>query len=258
MGVITLSSALSRASQAGEPLPSVWPELVQEGVEFRRGQLVVIAAGPGGNKSVFAVNLAVRAHVPALYISADTDHATTGVRVASLLSGDPTPAVEAGMKGDQAEKYERMIESLDYIRWAFETSPTVEDIRDDVEAFAHVYGCYPELVIVDNLINVYSDEEDNTALRHSIEALNILARESGACVVVLHHLTGAYESGDSPPNLGALIGKVGKMPSLVLTMFRGEYGDLGICIVKNRFGPADPRGFMRCYIRTDQQRMRIG
>lgn len=256
--MLTLSNALAIPSEAGAPLPAVWQELVEHHVEFRQGQLVVLAAGPGGNKSVFALNLVVRARVPALYISADTDHFTTALRTASLLSGDPLPKVEEGMKGGRREHYERMIEDIDHVQWAFESSPTVDDIRDDVEAFAHVYGCYPSIVVVDNLINVFSDEEDNTALRHNIEALNILARESGACVVVLHHTTGEYESGDVPPTLGALMGKIGKMPSLVLTMFRGQYGDLGVCIVKNRFGPADPRGHMRIYLPVDLARVRVG
>lgn len=256
--MLTLSSALSVTSNAGEPLPPVWEQFVQQGVDFRQGQLVVIAAGPGGGKSVLAVNLVVRARVPALYVSADTDHFTTGMRVASLLSGQTLSVVEAGMKGTEAEKYDRLIADVDYVRWAFESTPTVDDIRDDVEAFAHVYGCYPQIVVVDNLMNVYSDEEDNTGLRHNIEALNILARESGACVVVLHHITGEYESGDRPPALGALIGKVGKMPSLVLTMFRGQYNDIGVCVVKNRFGPADPRGYLRVYLPADLERVRVG
>jgi predicted ATP-dependent serine protease len=256
--VIPLSTALAQTSEAGEPLPAVWQEFVEHQVEFRQGQLAVIAAGPGGGKSVLAVNLVVRTGEPALYISADTDSFTTGLRVGALMSGDPLPKVEAAMKSGRGEKYQRMIGSLEHVRWAFESSPTVDDIRDDIEAFAHVYGCYPKLVVVDNLMNIYSDEEDNTALRHSVESLNIMARESGACVVVLHHITGQYESGDIPPSLGALLGKVGKMPSLVLTMFRGNYGDLGICIVKNRFGPADPRGHLRMYLNADLERVRVG
>lgn len=256
--MISLATALSQVSEAGEPLPPIWEEFVQNQVDFRQGQLVVVAAGPGGGKSVFAVNLVVRTGEPALYVSADTDHFTTGLRVGALLSGDPLPRVEQAMKAGQGERYERLIGRLEHVRWAFESSPTIDDIKDDVQAFGLMYGCYPKLVVIDNLMNIYSDEEDNTGLRHSIESLNILARESGACVVVLHHTTGEYESGDVPPSLGALMGKVGKMPSLVLTMFRGRGGDLGICVVKNRFGPADPRGYMRIYMKADLERVRIG
>lgn len=257
--MITLSNALAQVSTAGEPLPAIWPEFVQNGVSFRQGNLVVIAAGPGGNKSVLAMNLVVRAGVPALYISADTDQFTTGLRAAALMSGDPLPRVEAAMKTPAGQKYRDMIDQISrHVQWSFDGSPSIDDIRDEVEAFAYVYGCFPQLIVVDNLMNVFSEEEDHTAMRHNIEALNILARESGACVVVLHHLVGEYESGDNAPGLSALMGKVGKMPSLVLTLFRGNFGDLGVCVVKNRFGPADPRGHMRMYLNTDLERVKIG
>lgn len=257
--MITLSNALAQVSRAGEPLPDIWPEFVQQGVSFRQGNLVVIAAGPGGNKSVFAMNLALRSGVPSLYVSADTDSFTSGLRAAALLSGDPLPRVEAVLKAPEGEKYRRILDEVSrHVQWTFEGSPSIDDIRDEVEAFAYVYGCFPQLVVVDNLMNVYSDEDDNTAMRHNVEALNILARETGACVVVLHHTVGEYESGERPPGLGALIGKIGKMPSLVLTLFRGDFGDLGVCIVKNRFGPADPRGNLRIYLKANLERVRIG
>lgn len=257
--MITLSNALAQVSTAGEPLPPLWPEFVQQGVSFRQGNLVVIAAGPGGNKSVLAMNLVVRSGVPALYVSADTDQFTTGLRAAALMSGDPLPRVEAAMKTPEGEKYRRLIEQISrHVQWVFDGSPSIDDIRDEVEAFGLVYGCFPQLIVIDNLMNIYSDEEDHTAMRHNIEAFNILARESGACVVVLHHLVGEYESGEKPPSLSALIGKVGKMPSLVLTLFRGQFGDLGVCICKNRYGPADPRGNLRVYLSTNPEKARIG
>jgi hypothetical protein len=87
--------------------------------------------------------------------------------------------------------------------------------------------------------------------------LKELAAECGAAVLVLHHLTGEYESSDRPAPLGALIGKVSKPATLVLTLFRGDYGDVGVCVVKNRFGKADPRGYMRVYLETNLERMSV-
>lgn len=256
--MLTLARALSMPSNAGQPLPQIWPQFVQQGVELRQGQLAVLASGPGGGKSLMAMNVAVFSKVPALYFSADTDHYTTSLRVASLLSGDRLPQVEHGMANGQRQHYSNLLNRVDNVRWVFEPAPTIEDIAEHVDVFAHVFGEYPQLIVIDNLGNIYSSEDDNTALKHSVESLNVIAKESGACVLILHHLVGEYESGDRPPPLSALIGKVGKVPSLVLTMFRGDFGDIGVCVVKNRFGPADPRGNSRVYLHADMEKAKVG
>lgn len=255
----SLTSALKTGGDVGEPLPPVFPGWVEKGADIRRGQLHMLASGPGGGKSAVALTLAYHARVPTLIVAPDSDAYTSFTRLGAMISGDTTSNVETAIRMGQEDKYTSLVaETSEYIRWDFRENPGVEDVVESVEAFAHLYGEYPHLLVVDNLGDLYSDNDNESqGLKHNLHILKQLAGESNAAVLALHHLTGEYESGDIPPPLSALIGKVSKPSSLIITLFRARYGDVGCCIVKNRFGEADPRGNARVYLSSDLERMKI-
>ena len=255
----TLISALKATEGGGDPLPPVWEQFVNEGIEFRRGSLHLVAAGPGVGKSVFALLLALRTGVPTLYVSADTDAFTTSTRLASAITHQPLRIVQDEFAAGMKDKYYPVLaQTRTSIGWVFNKQPTIEDLYEEAEAFAHLHGEYPHLLVVDNLMNIFSEEDDNTSLRHNSEMLMLLADHTQAAVLVLAHLTGEYDSGDVPPPLSALAGKVSKLPAVILTMFRAQSGDLGICIVKNRFGNAAANGRLRAYLRMNLEKMHLG
>ena len=253
-----LIDALNQSNGAGDPIPSIWRQWVEHGLELRRGSLHLMAAGPGVGKSVVALTMALKCGVPTLYMCADTDAFTTTTRMASALTHRPLTDIQAAFAAGEADPYKKMIKEIQHIKWDFNGQPTVEDVYNNAEAFAHQYGEYPHLIIVDNLSNVFSDEDDMSALRHISEQLNLLARETQSAVLTLHHLTGEYESGDIPPPLGALIGKVSKIPAVIVNLFRASSGDMGFCIVKNRFGDAAPNGKLRAYVPMALETMTLG
>ena len=255
----SLGGALAASGTTGQPLPAVFRAFVENDIEIRRGQLTLIASGPGAGKSIVALSIAVRTGVPTLMISPDSDAFTSATRAAAMLTGDPLGHVESAMRMGYDEQYLSFLRTLDNMRWEFEQAPSLAEISDATTAFGHLYGEYPHLIVVDNLGNVYGDsDDDNVSLKHSVEQLKVLAAESSAAVIALHHLTGEYDSSDRPAPLAALIGKVSKPAAVVLTLFRGKYDDIGVCIVKNRFGKADPRGYLRAYLDTDLERMKVG
>lgn len=200
--------------------------------------------------------VAVRSGVPTLYVSADTSAFVTSVSLAAMLSGHPQPYVQQHLKTNP--KYEELLAGLDHIRWSFQACPSVDDIVRDVNSFAVLYGDYPHHVIIDNLSNVYSEEEEYAGYRRNMEAFQTMASETGSAVTVLHHLTGQYEDGVQRPPLSAIEGKVGKRPGLVLTLFNGKSGDLGFCVVKNRGGVSAPNGGLYGFLKTDKERARLG
>jgi predicted ATP-dependent serine protease len=254
----SLASALTEVGEAGEPVPSVFHELMVEGADIRMGEMTLIASAPGVGKSLIAVTLAVKASVPTLFFSADTRPFTTGVRIGSMLTGRTIAEVDHAMRNGQKQEYVNLMRGkTSHIVWQFKPCPSVKEIEQDVAAFAVKWGDYPHLIVVDNLRNMFSDEDDYTGFRHNIEALNILAAETGSAVVVLHHLTGSYDDGQTIPPLSALEGKVSKLPSMVLNLFNGNRGDIGVAIVKNRYGAANPAGKLYVFLDTDLERVQI-
>ncbi|WP_378743216.1 AAA family ATPase [Nocardia brasiliensis] len=233
---------------AGKPLPTVFKALAERGAEFLLGQLVLVAAGPGTGKSLFTLTLALRSKVPTLYFSADSDAFTQLTRSVSVLTGwrheDAAKRVLAGDLGMVSDLLTKVP-----IRLVYEASPTLDDIERATLAYDEVYGHYPQLVVIDNITNVSTEasgEDPFAGLEALTDYLHGMARQTGACVVCLHHVTGPYVDAEKPIPLSGVKGQITRVPELVLTLFRPirEFGGdvLGVSTVKNRAGRADPSG----------------
>ncbi len=255
----TLGRVLAGDGAAGAALPTAFPSLERAGIRLRRGQVTMLAAAPNVGKSILAIDLVVKMRVPALFMSADTDDFTTTRRVGSLLTGYDQDQVE-NMMADRAWREwfgEQMDTALDWLRFSFEPSPSVDDIFDEVLAFDTVYGEPPHMLVVDNLLNVENHVADEyRGLRLILKEMHTLARETGASVLVLHHVTGEFEDGLRPPPRKAVQGKVSQLPELILTA--GRDGDLlGGAAVKNRLGPMDATGNTVTWFEFHPERMII-
>ncbi len=129
------------------------------------------------------------------------------------------------------------------IRFVFDPSePSTEDIVHAITAFTDVFGEPPELVVVDNLMNMVHEETGNEwqGMRQTVKSLHYLARRTKACVWILHHTS---EQSDSwirrAPPRSAIQGKLSQLPEVILTM-ANDQGVLWVGVVKNRHGPSDP------------------
>ena len=250
-----ITSALRDAGHAGESLPPVFEAFENHGVHFKLGELHLVASAPGVGKSLLARTIAVRSGVPTLYVSADTSPHVTSVSLAAMLSGHPQAYVEQHLKSG---RYDEILAGLDHIRWSFQACPSIDDIVADMQSFAVLYGDFPHHLIIDNLSNCFSEDEEYAGYRRNMEAFQTMASETGSAVTVLHHLVGRCEDGTTRPSLADIEGKVGKRPGLVLTLFNGKSGDLGFCVVKNRGGAAAPNGGLYGFLKTDKERARLG
>lgn len=265
----TISLAMRNSEEEGYPLPSVFPELEQAGVLFRRSQLVMIAGAPGGGKSAFATTVAVRmaygeykeSPVPVLYFSADTDKMTLGTRIAAGVSKFTVKESEQLLKENNGGIWQMLEEGTEHIWFHWNRSPDLDDIEAEVTAYAHVMGEYPHMIVVDNLKNVYiegtGEAGDHVRYDRVLDFLHELAGITGACVVVLHHVTGSWERGDIPIPLDGILGKVTKPFSLILTLHRAWDNMLGISVVKNRTGRTDASGNYILHIPYDLERMQF-
>jgi len=243
--VLSLTRAWSGATTKAAPLPDVWDTLKNKQVRFRRGQLTMVAAAPNAGKSMFALVYAIKAGVPTLFFSADTDVTTVMIRAASHISGHAQITVEQNLDVKSAY-YDDSFEKMRHIQWVFDSSPSLDDIELEVKAYQELYGIPPQLIVVDNLMNVAAETDNEWAgLRAIMMELHDLARNTEACVLVLHHVSEATEYGDGtyPPARRSIHGKVSQLPSLMLTLGYDPMGkQLKVAAVKNRFGPNSADG----------------
>ena len=244
---------------AGNPIPTVFKNLEAIGVQLLRGQEILMASGPGVGKSAIALTLGTGSRASCLYFSADSDAFVQSSRAVAMLTGrtmgEATRIVKTGLSVEDTATL-----SGYPIRFRYNASPTLDDIETSMAAYEEVYGDYPELVIVDNLLDVMTSgtEENQFAGQQDILAfLNTLARETSACVVVLHHVTGGFNDADKPIPLSGVKGQLTQIPAVVLTIHRGGPDSIRVSNVKNRGGRADASGFTFAELRFNGDRMLI-
>lgn len=236
-------------------------------VEFRRGELSLVAAGPGTGKSLFALNLALHGSMPVLYWSADSNAATQLSRSTAILTGENVKDVKKAILEDRFQEYERRLSDQWWIRFNYEAMPTPADMEADLEIYYEVFGCYPHLAAVDNITNVDTgssvDAESFTfGLEGMCEYLSDMARQTEAHVQALHHVTGEWSDGLKPIPLSGVKGKIGRVPSLILTIHReadeaGMNRILNVSPVKNREGFADASGHKFARLELDSNTLRL-
>jgi DnaB-like helicase C terminal domain len=236
----------------------VFPSLDRKGTRLLRGQLCLVCAGPGTGKSAFVLTYALKARVPTLYFSADSDAFTQLTRSVSVLTGWSMDRSSALIREGNLDP--AAVAALDNIpiMFKYDASPSISQIEDPLEAFVQKYGDYPALVVIDNITNIRMDSSDGdddpfSGLEGLMDYLHDMARKTGACVVGLHHVTGPYNDANKPIPLSGIKGQIGRVPELVLTMYRipSEFGhdSLNVSTVKNRAGKQDASG--QSYISLD-------
>jgi replicative DNA helicase len=251
--LLNIDRAWRGSTTNATPLPDVWNDLAKRQIKFRRGQVCMIAAAPNAGKSMFALIYAVKAKVPTLFFSADTDIATVMMRAASHLSGHSQLLVEGNLNSNR-HYYDKHLENMSNIQFVFDSSPSLDDIELEIKAYVELYGIPPELIVVDNLMNVAAETDNEWAgLRAIMVDFHDMARKTEACVMVLHHVSEQTEYGKTsfPPHRRAIHGKVSQLPALILTLgFDPLDGTLKVAPVKNRFGPhtADGSDFVTLFV----------
>ncbi|APC43118.1 DnaB-like dsDNA helicase [Mycobacterium phage Kerberos] len=228
----------------------MWNALEQKGTQLRRGQLVLVCAGPGTGKSAFVLAYALKSKVPTLYFSADSDAFTQISRSVSILSGWSLERSTRAVREQNIE--ESVAAELDQvpIRFNYKASPSLDVIEESLSAYDALYEDFPALVVVDNITNVRTDSSDGddpfSGLESLMDYLHEMGRETGACVIGLHHVTGPHNDGDKPIPLSGIKGQIGRVPEMVLTLHRESDGfgpdSLNVSTVKNRGGKSDPSG----------------
>jgi hypothetical protein len=168
-------------------------------------------------------------------------------------------SIHSGLTMTETEKYARNEKVLEStlekakglnalpIRFNFLAAPTLGNLERSMEAFNELYGDYPALTVVDNITNVRNGTEDNAenpfgGLEMFLDYANVMARETQSCVIGLHHVNGPYNDANKPIPMSGIKGQIGRVPQMILTLFKSGPGSVGVAPVKNRGQKADASG----------------
>lgn len=232
-----------RTGSLGKPLADPFPSFDMYRIKFRHGAVSMVAGAPGSFKSVLALNMLIewaKSGKSGLYFSPDSDEFTVAQRVTGILTGHSTEVIETAWGRGETAPYLAALATLDRVKFAY-TQCDIDAITVHLRAFEAVYGEFPQVVFIDNLIDTVEDPTDWGGMIQVIRDLKGIARETQAHVCILHHASEEWAKGHPgmPPPSWAIQGKVSQIPNLVLTV--GALGlSLKVAPVKNRTGPQDP------------------
>jgi RecA-family ATPase len=255
--VLTASRALQKARSTGHPLPEV-PELAglyRAGCRPKRGQMLLLTGMPKAGKSLFGLWWVKQMGLPTLYVSADMDSHEAMTRLAASQTGTPSDKVAEHLLAEGgADYYSGEIEDIP-IQWVFESAPSLWDLEEELDAYVEAYGYWPEVIVIDNLMNVVGDTEGDdptVGMQGILKALHGLARTTGAAIFVLHHVSEAIQKDATVPAPRAGIqGKVSQLPEICLTVALDPATNrFGVACVANRSGPCDPTGKLFTSLRS--------
>lgn len=251
--MLRATQARARNSHSGEPILSPFSNMNRAEAYLRKDGVILVAGGPGTGKTALVQNIVQRGDGKGnvnsvLYFSADSSPWDLYSRAAAIATGRELKDIEHEIKEQGPERLDAIVNEATKHMWLdFQNNPDDEHMADTLEAYAEIHGAYPEIVVMDNLKDcAVSDTDDEwRALEDGMMFLKSIAKNTRACVIALHHVSGMYEDGYSQIPLSGLRGKVGKTPAMVLTLHRevnGQRSLLNVSVVKQRSGEADASG----------------
>lgn len=244
--MLTPAQSLALSYETGEELPRL-PELkdlYSMGVQPRKGQVIMIVGRSGAQKSGFALWWVEKMRLPTLYVSADMSPFTASARLASMLTGETTQEIEAGM----ARHPERYVNALSrsQVHFTFGSPIRWRTLEDELDAWVELHNDYPAVIVLDNLMDFEGGAEaDYGAQMEVMQGVTAVARDTGAAVVVLHHASDkswdAVNRAFMPPSRDQVKGGMSEKSELTLSVaIEPGSNRFRISCIKQRMGPSDP------------------
>jgi hypothetical protein len=246
--VLTPLRSLALNFESGAPLPRIPAigRLYDRGLEFRQGQVVMIAGRSGSQKSGFALWLVEQWGLPTLYFSADMSAFTASARVASMKSGMTTSEIEQAMALGGVERRE-IEESLadSNITFSFGSPIRWDQVDEELEAYVEYADAFPKIIVFDNLMDFDGAENDYTAQMEVMSMATELSRATGATIILLHHASDkswdAKAAPFDPPSRDQIKNGLSEKPEVALSVaLDSNTMDFRIAIIKQRMGFNDP------------------
>jgi hypothetical protein len=242
--------ASRRIGQRADPLPSPYDLFDDSSVKvsFRRGGVSMLAGVPGNFKTALALNEVVSwadKGVYTQYFSVDSDESTIVQRLNGIVTGKTMGEVAHYMKSNptyfDGDLYDRL---GDRVMFEYQNQDW-DSMVHHVASYEQKFGAYPDLIVIDNLIDLASNVYAFDEMQLIIKNADSLAKRIGAHVQILHHArlvshdSAMDVSPGQPPPAQEIQGRMTQFPTLVMTL--GAAGmALRLAVVKNRFGWQHP------------------
>lgn len=240
-----LSRLVKRGAVGEEPLPPPFTSWANQGIRIRRASVHLFSGQSGSFKTTVLLNALINMKVPTLAFSTDSDDSTVASRILGMTTRKATSEMEEWLSPSSPHLGEaaRLLEPYDFIRWDFTPGPSMDDIWNATYAYATTEGVWPEQILIDIASDVGHDTGDEWgSLRDLMRQAKVLARETKAAVLLVHHCGDAFNPTiDRPvPSKRDVMGKVSFLPVLMVNFGVDTSGDLFYACVKNRHAKADP------------------
>lgn len=248
-----LSRLVKKGAVGLEPLPPPFASWEAERIRIRRSSVHVWAGPSASFKTMTMMNAIMNMKVPTVYFSTDSDDSTMASRMLGIVTGTPSETCEGWLNPNSSHlaRAAELLAAHDYIRWDFSPSLSLDDIWNGTYAYATIEGCWPDQIVVDIVSDVFLDghKDEWAMLKELMRQGKILARETGAAVHLVHHVSDAWRpTAERPvPSKADVLGKISGIPVLMMNFAPGADGEILAACVKNRFAKCDPSG--RTFIR---------
>lgn len=242
-----LSRLVKLGNVGEEPLPETFPSWTERGMRVRRASVHMWSGASGSFKTTVMLNAILNMKVPTLVFSTDSDETTVASRLLAILSRTPTSITESWLRpaSPHLTKAVGLLESIDFLRWDFQPSPSLDEVWLGVYAYATMEGQWPEQIVIDIASDVGHDTGDEwSSTRDLLRQAKVMARETRAAVHLLHHTTDSFVPTAARPVPGTreVMGKPSKIPVLMVNFAVGDDGEIKVACVKNRHAKADATG----------------
>ena len=243
--MLSATRAVAKATETGSPLPEL-DQLADLYATFDFhpgfGELTVIAGEPGTQKSGFALYWVANMGLPTLYFNADSAMHTMVSRSVACLTGERYRDILGALETEGGQAYCEDVLSETRINYVPDPDPTLVTIQENIFAWVEMFDEYPKVIVVDNLMDVISGNENEYAgYKEILLSLKQMARTSGAAFFILHHMSEANNASEHPPPRKALMGKAAQTPENIMSVDL-EGDQFRVSVVKARSGESDKTG----------------
>ena len=252
-----LSRLVKRGSVGQEPLPPAFASWTERGMRIRRASLHLWAGPSASFKTTVLINALLNMKLPTLAFSTDSDESTVASRLIGISHKTPIATAETWLQPTSPHlgQAATLLNELDFIRWDFSPSPSLDDVWNGTYAYATMEGRWPEQIVVDIASDIgHSLSSDEwSGLKALMREAKVLARETKAAVHLVHHVTDGFRpTAERPvPSRADILGKVSALPVLMVNFAPGQDGEVLVACVKNRFAKCDPSGKTFFRLRVD-------